>query len=71
MRSMRGRVLYIRYKSPRVEESDLRQLATAFGKVTNLLVINPKVKNGHYQVSDKLTIKCFIANIRFALSYNK
>ncbi|CAK8689275.1 uncharacterized protein LOC143461153 [Clavelina lepadiformis] len=49
MRSMRGRVLYIRYKSPRVEESDLRQLATAFGKVTNLLVINPKVKNGHYQ----------------------
>nr|XP_018671943.1 protein starmaker isoform X2 [Ciona intestinalis] len=49
MRKMQGRVLYLRYKSNRIMESDLRQLAEAFGKVTNLLTIRAKIPNGYHQ----------------------
>nr|CAB3262941.1 uncharacterized protein LOC100185482 [Phallusia mammillata] len=49
MRAMRGRVLYMRFKSNRILELDLKQLAAAFGRVTNILIIRAKIPNGFNQ----------------------
>jgi len=49
MRRKRGRVLYMRYKSNRITEDDLKDLASAFGKVSGILTIRAKVLNGFNQ----------------------